>query len=136
MSLADDVAAAVERLAQPGIDSWGLWPSNALIATGDYALITTSRSTGCTSETCGHSSHSPAAPNRRLVARRGRLVRLGGQRDKYDGYDAYYAHVADAGDVIRYIAFEADAHHTASVYIARPDRIPDWVLARLAREES
>src|SRR5690606_20450591 len=62
-ALVTAVAAAVERLSRPGIEGWGLRVCDDMAAAGEVADV--SEHIGCTSDTCAHVSHDPAAPYRR-----------------------------------------------------------------------
>src|SRR5690606_19212053 len=78
-SLVTAVAAAVERLSRPGIEGWGLRVCADMAAAGE--VVDVSAHIGCTSETCAHVSHDPAAPYRRWVPRSGHLVTLGADEE-------------------------------------------------------
>ena len=71
------VQAAVERLSRPGIEGWGLRICEDMAAAGE--LVEVSERIGCTSETCAHVSHDPAAPMCRWWPRGGQLVELGSE---------------------------------------------------------
>jgi len=125
-TLVEAVAAAVERLSRPGIEGWGLRVSPDLETAGELMDIT--EHMGCTSETCAHVSHDPAAPRRRWVPRSGRLVELGSDEEPGEVIVRWYAHLD--GEDVRYIRLdESRFYHSAAAYV---EVVPDWVLARLA----
>ena len=127
MALVEAVAAAVERLSRPGIEGWGLRVSPDLEDTGD--LMDTTGHIGCTSDTCAHISHDPAAPCRRWVPHSGRLVDLGSDEEPGEVTVRWYAHLD--GATTRYImVVESRFYHAEAAYV---DSAPDWVLARLAQ---
>ena len=129
MALVQAVAQAVERLSRPGIEAWGLRVTPSMEVAGDLLDIT--EHIGCTSDTCGHISHDPAAPHRRWVPKSGRLVELGS--DEEPGYVIvrWFAHLGDDGSVGYIRLDESRFFHAAAAYV---DVVPDWVLARLASE--
>jgi len=125
-TLVEAVAAAVERLSRPGIEGWGLRVSPDLETAGELMDIT--EHMGCTSETCAHVSHDPAAPRRRWVPRSGRLVELGSDEEPGEVIVRWYAHLD--GEDVRYIRIdESRFYHSAAAYV---EVVPDWALARLA----
>ena len=126
-TLVEAVAAAVKRLSRPGVEGWGLRVCNDMAAAGE--VVDTSAHFGCTSDTCAHVSHDPAAPCRRWVPRSGRLVELGSDEEPGDVTVRWYAHLD--GATTRYILV-AESHffHAEAAYV---DSAPDWVLARLAQ---
>jgi len=125
-TLVEAVAAAVERLSRPGIEGWGLRVSPSMEIAGDLMDIT--EHIGCTSDTCAHISHDPAAPRRRWVPRSGRLVELGSDEEPGEVIVRWYAHLD--GENVRYIRLdESRLYHSAAAYV---EIVPDWVLARLA----
>ena len=127
MSMVEAVARAVERLFRPGIDGWGLRVSPEMENTGE--LVDISEHIGCTSETCSHKSHDPAAPGRRWVPRSGRIVELGSDVEPGEVIVRWFAHLGDDGSV-RYIRVEEPRfYHAVAQYI---ESAPDWVLDRLA----
>jgi len=91
-------------------------------------LIDLGENVGCTSETCAHESHDPAAPMRRWVPRSGRLVELGVDEEPGETIVRYYAHLD--GDTVRYLRVEEPRFTWASAEYV--DAVPDWALARLA----
>ena len=93
------VQAAVERLSRPGIEGWGLRICEDMAAAGE--LVEVSERIGCTSETCAHVSHDPAAPMCRWWPRGGQLVELGSDEEPGEVLVRYYAHLD--GDTTRYI---------------------------------
>src|SRR5690606_40099655 len=90
MALVQAVAAAVERLSRPGIEGWGLMVSRDMREVGD--VLDLGEHVGCTSETCAHVSHDPAAPMRRWVPPHGRLVDLGAYHDADACGDRSFSH--------------------------------------------
>lgn len=125
-ALVEAVSRAVERLSRPGIDGWGLRVSGGMEAAGE--LIDLGEHVGCTSETCAHESHDPAAPHRRWVPKSGQLVELGSDEEPGETMVRYYAHLD--GATTRYIRVEEPRFTWASAEYV--DAVPDWALARLA----
>jgi len=129
-TLVEAVAKAVERLSRPGIEGWGLRVSPDMEDAGD--VVDLGEHIGCTSETCAHVSHDPAAPMRRWVPRSGRVVELGSDEEPGEVLVRYYAHL-DGGST-RYIRVEESRSVWASASYV--DTVPDWALARLAQSEN
>jgi len=130
MSIVEAVARAVERLSRPGIEGWGLRVFGGMEAAGDIVIL--SEHDGCTSETCGHRSHDPAAPERRWVPFSGRIIELGTDLEPGETIVRYYAHIVS--DDVHYIRLEAPRFfHAEARYIDEAD-VPEWALARLAEE--
>jgi len=125
-ALVEAVGRAVERLSRPGIEGWGLRICEDMAAAGE--LVEVSERIGCTSETCAHESHDPAAPMCRWLPRGGQLVELGSDEEPGETRVRYYAHLD--GDTVRYIRVEEPRfYHAEAQYI---ESVPDWALARLA----
>ena len=125
-ALVTAVAAAIERLSRPGIEGWGLVVSRDMQDAGE--LMDLGEHFGCTSDTCAHVSHDPAAPYRRWVPRSGRLVILGDDEEPGEVAVWWYAHLD--GETVRYIRAEEQRFTWASAEYV--DAVPDWALARLA----
>ena len=120
------VGRAVARLSRPGIEGWGLVVSRDMRDAGE--LMHLGEHIGCTSDTCAHVSHDPAAPVRRWVPTSGRLVELGSDEEPGETVVRYYAHLN--GDTLRYIRLDEPRFGWAvAEYV---EAVPDWVLARLA----
>lgn len=128
-ALVEAVARAVEKLSRPGIEGWGLSVCGEMAAAGE--VVDVSENVGCTSDTCAHFSHDPAAPDRRWVPRSGRLVELSSDEELGETMVRYYAHLD--GDSVRYIVVEEPRfYHAAAAYVDVAD-VPEWALARLVR---
>ena len=125
-TLVEAVAAAVERLSRPGIEGWGLRVSGDMEAAGE--LIDLGEHVGCTSDTCAHVSHDPAAPRRRWVPKSGRVVELGSDEEPGEVIVRWFAHLGDDGSVRCIRLNEPRFYHAAAAYA---DAVPAWVLARL-----
>src|SRR5690606_490456 len=126
-ALVQAVAKAVERLSRPGIEGWGLRVDSEMAAAG--ALVDLGEHVGCTSDSCHHISHDPAAPRRRWVPKGGRLVELGSDEEPGETRVRYYAHLD--GATTRYIRVEEPRFfHAAAQYVTS---VPDWCLASLAQ---
>jgi len=125
-ALVEAVAAAVERLSRPGIEGWGLRVCDDMAAAGE--VVDASEHIGCTSDSCHHVSHDPAAPRRRWVPRSGRLIELGSDLEPGETIVRWFAHLDDDGSVRCIRLDEPRFYHAAAAYA---DAVPDWVLARL-----
>ena len=127
MSMVEAVARAVARLSRPGIEGWGLRVDSEMAAAGE--VIDLSEHVGCTSETCAHVSHDPAAPRRRWVPKSGRVIELGSDEEPGEVIVRWFAHLGDDGSVRCIRLDEPRFYHAAAAYA---DAVPSWVLARLA----
>src|SRR5690606_8373257 len=128
MSMVEAVARAVERLSRPGIDGWGLRVSGGMEATGE--LIDLSEHVGCTSDTCAHVSHDPAAPRRRWVPRSGRIVELGSDEEPREVIVRCLAHLVADG-TLRFIRGDEPRFLRAAAQYVTP--VPDWALSSLGQ---
>ena len=125
MALVEAVATAVARLSRPGIEGWGLMVSRDMREAGD--VVDLGEHIGCTSDTCAHASHDPAAPRRRWVPKSGRVIELGSDEEPGETMVRYYAHLD--GENVRYIRLdESRFFHAAAAYV---EVVPDWALAQL-----
>lgn len=130
--LSADVAAAVERLSRPGIDRWGLHVCEGMAAAGEMMDLGAHR--GCTSNTCSHWDHSPAAPMRRWVPRSGYVVELGCDMKPDETEVAWFAHILDDGEDVRYVKLvKVQGYWASARYV---ESVPDWVLAHLAEGDA
>jgi len=129
-ALVEAVATAVERLSRPGIEGWGLRVDSEMAVAGE--LVVLSEHEGCTSETCAHRSHDPAAPMCRWVPRNGQLILLGSDLEPGETWVDYYAHIVS--DDVRYIRLEAPRFYHAEATYVEVEGVPEWALARLAEE--
>ena len=126
-TLVEAVQAAVARLSRPGIEGWGLVVSRDMRDAGE--LMDLGAHIGCTSDTCAHISHDPAAPMRRWVPRSGRIIELGSDEEPGEVIVQWFAHLDDDGSVRCIRLDEPRFYHAAAAYV---EVVPDWVLARLA----
>jgi len=128
LGLIEDIAKAMGRLSRPGIEGWGLRVFGGMESAGDLMDIT--EHMGCTSDTCAHKSHDPAAPDRRWVPHTGRIVELGSDVEPGEVIVRWFAHLDDDG--VRYIRLEAPRfYHAEATYV---ESVPEWVLVRLVEE--
>lgn len=128
--LIDAVQTALKKLARDGIEGWGL---NSLYLVDDEGkrtsfgeLIEIGPEYGCTSETCSHSSHDPAAPIIKWIPPKGcTLSRLG-----EDGERTFY-HLTNDNE--EYILIRIDGgHYHDRLQWAEIEEVPAFILARLA----
>lgn len=123
------VQTALEKLNRDGIEGWGL---NALYITYDDGtrefgeLVEVGPEYGCTSETCNHVSHDPAAPTLKWIPPEGYRLNFIGD----DGERTFY-HVANDDEEYIIVRVEGGHYHDSLQWGDFED-VPEWMLARLA----
>jgi hypothetical protein len=114
------------RLNAEGITGWGLSNPNPEL----FELSEVSEASGCTSQTCNHVSHSPAAPTCKLIPRAGRLVHLGSEMEVDECEITFYALVMT--DEVKFFELRDPGYYWAS--LVGVEMVPDWALSNLARK--
>lgn len=127
MDLEAAVARACERLSREGVEGWGLWVPDDL--PGEVVIL--GPAYGCTSETCAHNSHSPAAPERRWVPPDGSLLIFLGEEDEEN---EWFVLRSPEGD--RFLRLYRPRHFWAEIYEECSDCVPEFLLASLVQEVS
>lgn len=126
------VQSALEKLSREGIVGWGL---NTLYITYDDdetrvvefgELIEVGPEHGCTSETCNHVSHDPAAPVLKWIPPEGYRVHEIGE----DGERTFYYLANDTEECV--IIRVDGGHYHDRLEWGDFDDLPEWMLARLA----
>lgn len=134
--LMEHVLESIEFLSKDGIEGWGLY---TIAEDGVYephggfggTLIISGATYGCTSETCGHVSHDPAAPVVKWLPPEGsRLVHLGGETTSDGAERDYYAVVLENG--VLFAERYEPPHRHARLRFIEAAHVPKWALARLA----
>jgi hypothetical protein len=129
MTLIKDAERAIERLARPAIEGWGLYPQQLLALGGE--LVETDLYRGCQSETCAHYSHSPLAPVRRWIPPDDlRLISLG-YADEPDREIEYCALLHEESAPI-FVRVERPTAYHADAWLVGESEVPAGLLARLA----
>ena len=123
------VDAAMQRMAQDGIGGWGLYPPKALEDT--FTVVEMGSSSGCTSETCAHNSHDPAAPNTKIVPVTGQLMELGWEMGESETGYAYYTLVTEMA--ARFFCVTDPRFYWASIREIKASDVPEWMLAGVAK---
>jgi len=127
--LTDIVARAVSRLQTDGASGWGLNNPDESI----FELVEIDGASGCTSSTCRHWSHDPAAPMYKAVPRRqsARLACLGTDQEGDELAIDYY--VLIDGDDVKFYRLEDPGAYWAQLREVEADDVPEWALAQLAK---
>ena len=126
-TLTEAIARAVAKMESEGITGWGLNnPDEEL-----FESVTVSSAHGCTSQTCNHVSHDPAEPDYKIIPKAGKLVYLGDETG--DEERRYEWHVLITDNEPRFFELRDPRHYHSSIQEISPDQIPDWALARLAK---
>lgn len=122
------VRRALNLMRADGIEGWGLENPNPEV----FNFAETGGPVGCTSETCIHWSHDPAAPVNKLVPRGGwALSSLGScGAEGASGYVEFY--VTWKGGVARAWRLDAPDQFWATLKEVRAGELPAWALAKLA----
>jgi len=127
----EDIAKAMGRLSRPGIEGWGLKVFGGMEAAGDIIDIT--EHMGCTSETCAHKSHDPAAPTRRWVPHEGfTLIHLGGETLGDETRIDYFA--LFSGENVIYLKQVDHPYYWSTLDHVDVSRAPVWALASIVEE--
>lgn len=120
------VQTALEKLNRDGIVGWGL---NTLYEdeTHEFGeLVEVSPIDGCTSETCRHISHDPAAATYKWIPPEGYSLSFLGEDGKYSFF--YITNGAE-----EYIIVRIDGgHYHDRLEWGEFDDLPEWMLTRLA----
>lgn len=121
------VRRALNLMRADGIEGWGLENPNPEV----FNFAETGEPVGCTSETCNHFSHDPAAPVNKLVPRSGWVLSsLGSCRaEGASGYVEFY--VTWKGEVARAWRLDAPYQFWATLKETRAGELPAWALAKL-----
>jgi hypothetical protein len=126
-SLNELVAQAVARMEMDGISGWGMNNPDKSI----FDEIIVGPVTGCNSSTCNCNSHGSASATYKYVPKNGKLIDLG-QDGGGDSWSNFYA-LVDGDEVVVFIEAIGDrAYHDFARIV---DTVPDWCLARLAKEQ-
>jgi len=120
MRLEDAVRIALDRTQRDGIRGWGLHLRHTnLDSLGE--LVQVGPVEGCMSDTCGHMSHSPAAPTLKWVPKQGTLHRLGA-----DGMKEYFVLRLPERDVFLRLR-KSDYYHEV-LEIVDAEKVPEYLL--------
>jgi len=126
-----DVQRALELLKRSGIEGWGLSVAPELEEYGE--VIETAPAEGCTSETCAHKSHDPAAPTRRWVPHEGfTLIHLGGETLGDETRIDYFA--LFSGENVIYLKQVDHPYYWSTLDHVDVSRVPVWALASIVEE--
>ena len=124
------VQTALEKMQRDGIKGWGLnelyfiYDDGTREAFGE--LIQAGPEYGCTSETCSHSSHDPAAPTMKWVPPEGYSLSILGE----DAEQTFY-YLTNGEDEYIIVLIEGGHYHDRLQWAEFED-VPEWMLARLA----
>jgi len=127
-NLFSEMRRALNLMRAAGIEGWGLSNPNPDL----FNLVEVGGSVGCTSETCNHWSHDPAAPVNKLVPRDGWAISLLGScgADGASGYVEFY--VTWRGEVARIWRLDAPDQFWATLAEIQASELPAWAFANLA----
>ncbi len=124
-NLTKAVENAIKDMEADGIIGWGLNIPSGL----DGYMVETSGLDGCTSDTCLHNSHSPAAPYLKWVPEEGRKLILVGKDDEESYYWLQDKDVLLMGEFFKLI--EPKHFHARLIKISS-EEIPAYMLAKMA----
>lgn len=129
-NLFSEMRRALNLMRAAGIEGWGLSNPNPDL----FNLVEVGGSVGCTSETCNHWSHDPAAPVNKLVPHDGWLISTLGRTgaEGASGYVEFY--VTWRGDAARVWRLDAPDQYWARMAEIKAGELPAWALARLTGE--
>jgi len=125
-----EMRRALDLVRAEGIEGWGLENPDPSL----FSLAQTEGPVGCTSETCNHWSHDPAAPVNKLVPRNGWAISSLGRTgaEGASGYVEFY--VTWRGDAARAWRLDAPDQFWARMAEIKASELPAWALARLMEE--
>jgi len=123
-----EMRRALNLMRADGIDGWGLSNPDPEV----FNLVETGEPVGCTSETCNHFSHDPAAASIKLVPRGGWVLSFLGScgAEGASGYVEFY--ITWRGEVARAWRLDAPDQFWATVKEVQAGELPAWALAKLA----
>lgn len=125
-ALTETVARAISRLQADGVEGWGLDNPDTEL----FDVVTVSSASGCTSDTCNHHSHDPAAPDYKLVPKSGKLINLGSEMEDRETDVRYYALVMT--EAMHFFRYSQGRAYWASIREIDADHVPEWAMASLA----
>jgi len=124
--LTETVARAVARMETEGIKGWGLGNPDENI----FSAVQEGAATGCTSQTCHHNSHDPAASMMKLIPVSGKIVNLGSEWTDGEVDHTYYVLITDAAP--KFYELTDPRHYWASLQQIEAEQVPEWAMANLA----
>ena len=131
MTLEKTIKNALEKMKSEGIEGWGLNnPDETLFET-----VVSGPATGCTTETCNHFSHDPAASYIKLVPQFGKLSQIGSETQPDESEVSWYILVdgEGVGDAdVRYLRLGNQRSYWSTLLIVESEEVPAWALASLA----
>jgi hypothetical protein len=121
------VEAALEKMQRDGIEGWGM---NSLYKgkTEFGSRIECGPKYGCTSETCRHSSHDPAAATMKWIPPEEYSLSILGEDDGQTFY-----HLANGEDEHILVRIEGGHYHDRLQWGDFED-VPEWMLAQLVEK--
>ncbi len=121
------IETALNLMSADGITGWGLvLLDSRLEELGSLHAI--GEPVGCTTETCNHWSHDPAAPQRKWVPCEGTLIKLG-ESDDRDGTSTYYCLRLEEEDV--FLCLHEPRSFWSELRIVEPDCVPAYILLHI-----
>jgi hypothetical protein len=128
--LYNEIRRALNLVRAEGVEGWGLENPDPEL----FHLAEVGGPIGCTSETCNHWSHDPAAPVNKLVSHSGWAVSsLGSCADeRRAGYVEFF--ITWRGDAARVWRLDEPGQYWARMAEIRASELPAWALARLMEE--
>ena len=126
------VQTALEKMQRDGIKGWGLNELYFIYDDGTREtfgeLIQAGAEHGCTSETCSHSSHDPAAATMKWLPPEGYHLSLLGE----DGERQFFYITNDSEEYI-VVRIEGGHYHDRLEWGNFED-VPEWMLAQLVEK--
>lgn len=126
------VQTALKKLAQDGIQGWGLnelyfiYDDGARETFGE--LVEVGPEHGCVNETCNHVSHDPAAPTMKWIPPEGYTLHILGE----DGERKYF-YIQNSNEEYIIVKVEGGHYHDRLEWGNFED-VPEWILAQLVEK--
>jgi len=127
--LVDAFVAAVAANRAEGIKGWGLRNPDPNV----FSLVEVGAPTGCTTSTCNHFSHDPAATVNKLLPRDGWTVHvLADSQHAEEIWVTYY--VTRKNEEARIWCLREETQYWAELWEVQADKLPAWALTNLVAE--
>ena len=127
----NEIAVAVRDAKESPIKGWGLRPPSEDWEVEWFDWVTLTPPCGCTSETCNHVSHDPAAPVIAWVPREGVQVVVLGEEDDEGRITTFI--MTKKGREVRFLRLMDQGTYWSMIHEVSMEDVPEYLLARIAQ---